>query len=317
MKLSVAMITYNQERFIRQAIESVLAQKVNFDYEIVVGEDCSTDLTRSVLVDFHRRYPNRFVPLLRERNLGGPDNFIGTLAACRGQYLAILEGDDYWISSDKLQRQVDFLDAHPDRAICCHRVQFLSETSSGEPYIFPSRVAGPYTIEDLLKGNFVMTCSTVLRRDLMGPLPDWFSKSKLGDWPLFALVARHGKIELMDDIMAVYRMHSGSTWSSMSSLARFELSTQMLKTIDEYLGFEYTNTIRQTLADSYLEMASVVRHQGKRMETARHLISCLLKGGWQAPGSRRRLAGLAAYTILGSWYKVFSRVNSANGNEPS
>src|SRR5580700_2569655 len=109
MKLSVAMITYNQERFIRQAIESVLAQKVNFDFEIVIGEDCSTDGTRAVVMDFHRRHPERIVPILRPRNIGPMRNIESTLAACRGQYLSIPEGDDYWTSADKIQKQVDFL----------------------------------------------------------------------------------------------------------------------------------------------------------------------------------------------------------------
>src|ERR1700676_4069851 len=102
MKLSVMMITYNHERFIAQAIESVLAQRVNFDYEIVIGEDCSTDRTRNIVMDFHRRYPDRIVPLLRRYNLGGPENLIATLASCGRQYVALLEGDDYWTCADKL-----------------------------------------------------------------------------------------------------------------------------------------------------------------------------------------------------------------------
>src|ERR1700737_2056019 len=127
MKLSIAMITYNHEEFIGQAIESVLAQKVNFDYELVIGEDCSTDGTRAVILDFHRRYPDRIVPLLRERNLGLMGNFARTIAGCRGRYLALLEGDDYWICTDKLQRQVDFLEANPSWAICCTRAQVKNE----------------------------------------------------------------------------------------------------------------------------------------------------------------------------------------------
>ena len=215
MKLSVAMITYNQERFIGQAIESVLAQKVNFDYEIVIGEDCSTDGTRAIVTDFSRRYPGRIVPLLRERNLGGPHNFLGTLAACRGQYLALLEGDDYWTSVDKVQRQVDFLDAYPDRALCCHRVKFLYETGSAPIDFYPLLAAGPYTIQDLLRVNFVVTCSSMLRRELIDHLPRWLFETYLGDWPLYAIIASHGKIELMDEIMATYRVHSGGVWSSL------------------------------------------------------------------------------------------------------
>ena len=189
MKLSVAMITYNHEQFIAQAIESVLAQKVDFEYEIVVGEDCSTDGTRAIVTDFSRRYPGRIAALLRERNLGGPRNLLGTLAACRGEYLALLEGDDYWTCTNKLQRQVDFLDAHPDWAICCSRAQVRNEhdISSGalraqSGTIFPvrpngalpdqnvvgllpvtPRAAGTYTLNDLLYENFIPTCTVVYR----------------------------------------------------------------------------------------------------------------------------------------------------------
>jgi len=315
MKLSVAMITYNQERFIAQAIESVLAQNVNFDYEIVIGEDCSTDGTRVVVMDFQRRYRERIKLLLRERNIGGFRNIESTLAACHGEYVAILEGDDYWTSVDKLQRQVDFLDAHPDYAVCCHRARWINETglaeTFAEAFVFPSLAAGPYAIDDLLKDNFVVTCSAVLRRDLSGPLPPCFSKTKVGDWPRYVLAAKHGKIELMDDIMAVYRMHSGGMWSSMSRLTRLEECSQMLKTLDKQLGYDYTNTIRQTLCRFHLETASIARQEGKRMRTARHVISCLRNGGWQLPGSRRMLAGLAAYALIGSSYKVFSRAKQA------
>ena len=90
MKLSVMIITYNHERYISQTIESILAQRVNFDYEIVIGEDCSTDCTRAVIMDFQRRYPDRIVSLLRDRNIGAMRNFAGTIEACRGQYVAFL-----------------------------------------------------------------------------------------------------------------------------------------------------------------------------------------------------------------------------------
>jgi len=316
MKLSVMIITYNHERFIARAIESVLAQRVNFDYEILIAEDCSTDGTRDVVTDLHRRYPDRIVLILREQNIGALQNLESSLTVCRGQYLAILEGDDYWTSVDKLQKQVNFLDAHHECAISCHRVRFIDETGDTEAEIFPPCRAGLYTNEDLLKGNFVMTCSAVFRRDLISPLPPCFSKMKLGDWPRSVLAARHGKIELMDEIMAAYRVHSGSMWSSMSQFARYKESAQMLKTLDKFLSFEYTNTIRQTLAGFYLEMASLMRQEGKRAEAARYVTSCLCKGGWQ-PGRRLLLAGLAAYVLIGSRYKVFSRANSQRATEPS
>lgn len=317
MKLSVAMITYNHERFIAQAIESVLAQQSNFDYEVVVGEDCSTDRTREILMDFHRRHPGRIVPLLRDRNLGAMRNFERTITACQGQYVAFLEGDDYWTSSEKLQKQVDFLDAHLDCAICCHRVRFLREAGSENfdvPFeVFPPHPAGQYTIEDLLKGNFLMTCSTVLRRELIGPLPNWFFEMKLGDWPLFALVVRHKKIELMDDIMAAYRMHRGSMWSSQPYATRMREAMRMLTALDKELGYRYTTAIRERVTSGYLDLASAARVKGSRMETAKYLLDYARNGGLQLP-LNRLVAGLAGYTLIGSWYKMFSRAKPANGN---
>jgi glycosyltransferase involved in cell wall biosynthesis len=316
MKLSVMMITYNHERFITHAIESVLAQRVNFDYEIVIGEDCSTDGTRAVITDFHRRYPGRIVPRLRDQNIGVMRNLEATLAACRGRYLALLEGDDYWTCDEKLQRQVDFLDTHPGSSMCCHRVQFLNETGFAEADVFPSLPAGPYTIEDLLKDNFVMTCSAVLRRDLIPTLPPWFREMKLGDWPMFALAARHGTIELMDEVMSVYRKHQGGVWSSLSSVSRSREIVRMLKALDKHLDFQYTNAMRPTigrcLAHSYLGMASIARQAGNRIETAKHLAVYLRSGGLKVPGSRRAFASLAAYTLFGSWYEAIRKARRAS-----
>jgi glycosyltransferase involved in cell wall biosynthesis len=312
MKLSVILITFNQEQFIGKALESVLAQRVKFDYEIVIGEDGSTDGTRAVIMDFHRRYPGRIVPLLRDRNVGAIRNFEATLTSCRGQYLALIEGDDYWTCDDKLQRQVDFLETHHDSAICCHRVQVLDEMGTGRKGVFPSYTAGPYTIEDLLKENFVMTCTAVVRRGLVDPLPGWFPEMKLGDWPLFALIARHGKIELMDEVMAAYRVHSGGVWSSRPPISQLREITRMLPALDRHLGFQYTRTIRRTLARSYFEMACHAREDGNRTETGKHLVNCLWHGGWQLHGSRRTLAAFAAFTLLGSWRKVFTSWNRAS-----
>jgi glycosyltransferase involved in cell wall biosynthesis len=315
MKLSVALITYNQERFIAQAIESALAQKMNFDYEIVIGEDCSTDGTRAIVVDFARRYPDHIRPILREQNIGGLQNIESTLDACRGQYVAILEGDDYWTCKDKLQRQADFLDTHPDCAICCHRVLFLDESRAQKPDprsgVHPRRPPGTYTLEDLLRDNFVVTCSTVLRRELMVPLPAAFAALALGDWPRNALAARHGNIQLMDESMATYRLHPTSVWSSLPLSRQFHEVIRMLELLEKELDNRYKRTIRSSIARFYLELAYAARSGGNRIETARHLSNCIRNGGLRLGTSPRTFAGLAAYTLIGSGYKIFSRANSA------
>lgn len=312
VKLSVMMITYNHERFIAQALASALAQRVNFDYEIVVGEDCSTDRTRAVLMDFHRRYPRRIVPLLRDQNMGIMRNLEATLRVCQGQYLAWLEGDDFWTCEDKLQRQIDFLDAHPDYAICCHRVRAVDEMDSGWTGTYPTRAAGPYTLDDLLDANWIVSCSVVYRWGSIHALPSWFLEMKLGDWPLHVLVARSGKIQLLDEVMSVYRVHSGGTWSSRSTITQLHEINRMLTALDEHLGFRYTNAIHRTLARSYRDMASLARLAGNRIETGKHLVSCLRNGGLTLPDSPRHLSGLAAYILIGSWYKVFSKAKWAS-----
>lgn len=314
MKLSVAIITYNQERFIRQAIESALAQNTNFEYEIIIGEDGSTDGTRAVIMDLHRRYPGRIEPILRDQNVGAMRNFAETIASCRGQYIALLEGDDYWTSPDKLQKQVDFLDAHPDCALCCHRVRYLNETGYAEFDVFPPCAAGTYSLEDLLNGNFIMTCSTVLRRDLVPRFPDWFFEMRLGDWPLFAMVATYGKIELLDELMANYRVHSGATWSSLPYITRFLECTRMLRALDRELDYRYTRAIRRKITLLFVDLAVAARANGSRAETARYLFDYIRSGGLRLPGNRRLLAGLAAYILIGRGYKVFSRARATNGN---
>jgi glycosyltransferase involved in cell wall biosynthesis len=108
--------------FIAKAIQSVLDQRVNSDYEIVVGEDWSTYGTRAIVMDFKHPYPDRIVSLFRARNLGGGHNIVDMLAVCQSEYLALLGGDDFWTSPDKLQHQVDFLDQHREYSIrCCQR----------------------------------------------------------------------------------------------------------------------------------------------------------------------------------------------------
>ncbi|MEM6399437.1 MAG: glycosyltransferase family 2 protein, partial [Cyanobacteria bacterium P01_D01_bin.116] len=113
--VSVSLVTFNHEKFIAQAIESVLLQEVDFSYEIIIGEDFSSDKTREIVIEYQKQYPDIIRLILPEENLGyyGQKIFVQTLQACRGKYIALLDGDDYWTTPNKLQQQVDFLDNHP------------------------------------------------------------------------------------------------------------------------------------------------------------------------------------------------------------
>jgi glycosyltransferase involved in cell wall biosynthesis len=307
------MITYNHERFIGQALEGVLSQKVNFDYEIVIGEDCSTDGTRAVIQDFQRRNPDRIVPLFREANVGAMRNFAETLAACRGEYVAFLEGDDYWTSAHKLQMQVDFLDAHLDHAVCCTRALFVEEGAQGHSEMQPQIPAGSYSIIDLFATNLVVTCTVMYRWGSVGLLPDWVFGLKMADWPLHVLVARSGKLRLLDEVTSTYRIHPGGIWSSLSPQDQKLAIVETLRTMEKHLDSQYKNQIRDALANRYLELANGARFSGSRVETARYLFYYARNGGLRLP-LNRFVAGLAAYTLIGSGYRVFSRAKPAHGS---
>ena len=162
MKVSVLVVTYNHENFIAQALNSVLAQKVEFDYEVLVSEDRSTDRTRDIVTEFHQRYPDRIRLILSEHNLNSNEVVGRGIRAAKGQYVALLDGDDYWTSEHKLQRQAQFLDSHPDCAMCFHNAVVVYEDGSREPRNWtPPQQKEFSTLEDIWMGNFIATCSTM------------------------------------------------------------------------------------------------------------------------------------------------------------
>ena len=212
MKVSVSMITYNHEKFISQAVESILMQKVSFDYEIVIGEDCSTDNTRQILLNYQKKYPDKIHLLLPEKNLGAQENSRNTLQACRGQYIAALEGDDYWTDPLKLQKQVDFLEANPEYSGAFHQIQILEQDgSSGDPLKGLQNLGNrlDVTLEDCISNTPPFhTSSFLFRRDRLH-LPQDFSRYSSGDMSLYVILSSQGKFRRIPENMSVYREHPG------------------------------------------------------------------------------------------------------------
>lgn len=214
-KVSVALIVYNHERFVQQAMESALAQRTDFEFEIVLGEDCSTDGTRRLVQRLAAEHPDRIRLLLPEKNLGLTGNVIATIAACRGEYVALLEGDDFWIDPEKLQRQADLLDRNRGLALCFTRAQVVDETGAPietKPVIH--EVKPTYTLHDFLDRVFQpRTCTVMFRNRLFARFPDWYHGLPAGDFPLHVLNAEHGDFGFLDRTTAAYRIHAGGVWS--------------------------------------------------------------------------------------------------------
>lgn len=247
MKVSVLMITFNHEQYIKQSLDSILCQETDFDYEIVVGEDCSTDGTRGILQSYQQRYPDRIKLLLPEKNLGMMANFMQTFSACSGEYIALLEGDDYWTSPLKLQLQADFLDSHPECAECFHDVEVIVEGKPEKNHLFFSKeVKSFYNLEDIVVSNFISTCSSMFRAGHISAFPDWFATMPMGDWPLHVLNAEKGTLVLLPGTMAAYRVHDGGVWSKSSRIAILEKSIRANVVINTYLDFRYGKTMNRS-----------------------------------------------------------------------
>lgn len=304
-KLSVLMISYNHEPYIARALESALAQKTNFDFEIVAGEDCSSDQTRKILLDYAARHPGKIVPLLREKNIGGCANLEDTLRHCRGEYVALLETDDFWTDSRKLQIQADFLDAHRECALCCHRVQVVYELGSADAIISPTLPAGNYGITDLFRENFIPSCSAVFRHKQNGVLPEDLKDVSPGDWARWMLIAQHGSIALLDETMATYRVYSGGMWSSATPLSRLRDTEQMLRRLNKHSGYKYSQALRLKQLEIHFELAQRVRDSRQRSQTGKEVFELLARGGLKRPEIRRAIGSCTGYFLFGSlWFST-------------
>jgi glycosyltransferase involved in cell wall biosynthesis len=278
----VSLITCNHEPYIGRAVESVLEQRTAFDFEVLVGEDGSTDRTRSLLEALRGRYPQTLTLLPPSPKLGGSANLARTLAACRGQYIALLEGDDYWTSPAKLQKQADFLDGRPECAMVFHDVRVVEE-SPPAPGCAPdvARVrhqlarqaaAGHDTIalDTLLRECVVPTGSVMFRRASCPPIPDWYRRSVIGDWPLQALTAEHGSIGYINEVLGVYRVHDqGVSWSR-SPLERCLDAIDTGQHLDAHFGGRYRG-VQQRLTLLHLRAALLYHGQGDGRDARFHV----------------------------------------------
>lgn len=272
LKVSVLMITYNQQEYIEQAIESVLMQKTDFKFELIIGEDCSTDDTLKICQMYQQKHPSQIRLLARENNLGMARNFLATLQQCHGEYLAILEGDDLWTDPLKLQKQADFLDTHPDFAMVFTRTEFFYQDIDRPGYEMPQPGQEPYTLESLLKSNFIPTCSVMYRQGTVMHLPDWLNRLEMLDWPLHVLHAERGKIGFLDERMAKYRIHSAGTYSSRKITQNYKSVLKFYNVINRYLGRTYRKAIHGYQMIICKEMSRLSEEEGARVDHLRYKI---------------------------------------------
>jgi len=313
--VSVSMLAYNHEPYIRQAIEGVMMQKTDFEFELVIGEDCSTDGTREICLEYQKRYPDRIRVLWCDRNLFREPHPAGgngerNAAHCRGEFIALCEGDDYWIDPLKLQKQVDILRRNPNVGFCfCgsktyrqaeNKYEVWNEGFStyqpglqrGRDFFVSFLLGSPPGSPNRSEWCFIMTATTMIRSSLLREMKKKYEifawALRLGDATLWL-----GASSLMDgyylpDVVSVYRITGNGLFQNPATRLGVEVDGVIVRMFffQSVLGLPLTDYPKDAVYWMFLTAMS----------------------GWQTAGRRARYAwgmlrlrGVALHAAL-RWY---------------
>ncbi len=251
--VSISCITYNHENFIREALDGFLMQKTTFAFEIIIHDDASHDRTAKIIQEYEVRFPNIIFPIYQSENQYSkginPGNQI-IIPKCRGKYIAICEGDDYWTDPYKLQKQVDFLEANPGFSLCFHNSFIKHEGLKGKDRLFCKNIVNEITdIKDVIETWYIPSASMVFRNELISPLPDWFNDIYNGDYALHLLLAHKGKIKYFNEVMSVYRKNSGALSGGVAKNFIY-VNNEIIKLLnyfDIYSHYVYNDNIKKRI----------------------------------------------------------------------
>ena len=258
--VSICCITFNQEAYIRDALEGFVSQKTNFKYEVLIHDDASTDKTAEIIREYQERYPEIIKPILQMVNQYslGLTNVSGTWNFPRAvkngsKYIAMCEGDDYWIDDQKLQRQVDYMETHPECALAFHSAKVeVQGNAVTEQMMRPykkDRIVTPEEIIDKTSGY--ATASLLFRTEMVKELPEFYNNAPIADIPLQLLAANMGYGYYMDRPMAVYRLGGAASWTTLMKQGNYEKKQQdyaaamkrMYQGYDEFSGKRFHETV--------------------------------------------------------------------------
>ena len=267
--VSIVCLTYNEEDFVRDTFDNFLSQKTTFPFEVLVYDDASQDRTPEIIKEYAAKYPDIFrVTLYEENNFKKGLGFYGLRVGfneAKGKYIAYCEGDDYWCDDLKLQKQVDFLESHPEYNVCAHETRIRNDYDSKEDGILFSQTKvnifldrtkrQHYTFEDTLTGN-IFHISSMMFRNSPIKWPEWICKVTALDMVLFMILAEKGDIYRLDDVMSVYRHNVKSITSTQqqfgNQIAFNNKSIELVSQMDEYWTHKYHKQISYVVARYYM-----------------------------------------------------------------
>ncbi len=274
--VSVCVVCYNHGQYIEKCLESLVSQITNFDYEIVIGDDCSPDETTKIIRSYVDKYPDRIRAYLHPVNLSQSNknyttaklNFLQALSNCSGKYIVNIEGDDFLTDTNKLQLQADYLEVNPDVSACFHNAQILYEDNTGrtdELLNLPDQKP-VITSTDLIADRetwFMATAAVMFRASMAFPLPEWFTKSKSGDIPLYFLLSQRGPIHYLPNVMSVYRRHlGGMSFTDIKENAVFvENRIFMYSSMNHETGGKYSDYLNPIVSKYYLQLCQANQYK--------------------------------------------------------
>lgn len=273
--VSILCITYNHEEYIAEALDSFLMQRTTFPFEIIIGEDSSVDGTMSIIKEYEKKYPHLIKIISSDTNVGMQKNFIRTFNAAKSDYIALCEGDDYWIDTHKLQKQITYLENNPQCAICCHKSENYNQENKTIINHYPKiDYEKEFSLYDLFHTNIANTCTFVYRNQYI-QLPSFFENLYVGDWPLHMIHAQYGKIKYLPENMARYRIHSQGVWSGDSLFKKLEHINNMLSNMDHYFKLKYHIYIYKTIGRNLFDQSLHFIDIDERHEFCKKLINVL------------------------------------------
>jgi glycosyltransferase involved in cell wall biosynthesis len=270
--VSVAIITHNHERFVTKAIESALAQRTNFPIELVIGDDASSDDTGRRIEVVRAQAPGIIRTLGRPTNIGMHRNLEGVLEECRAEFVAFLEGDDYWTSVNKLQLQSDILRARRSIVAVFHPAAVVDVFGKETKEMMPGVTLTEIGTQELLESNnFIPTASVMIRRSALAPLPEDYRKLNMRDWPMWVFSSLHGRWLCLPTPMAAYRVHDGGSWTSLSYAARLDAIIEALRMFAVDLPRPLAEVARRQLARMHLDALRYALASGGHKNARREL----------------------------------------------
>ncbi|MCH7321027.1 glycosyltransferase [Solibacillus sp. MA9] len=258
--VSIHCLAYNHEKFIAEALESFLMQKTNFKFEILIHDDASTDRTQEIIKEYELQHPELIKPIYQSENQYSKENSANTinlinLNRAKGKYIAVCEGDDYWIDPYKLQKQVDYLEKNPDCSLCVHGGYIV--TAAEKKVLLKNRSYKKdkdYTVGEVIEGGggLFLTNSMLFPKKYALERPAFLLNAPVGDYPYAINLSLQGKVYYIDEFMSAYRVgHSGSwtarEYNNIENKKRHYAEIEnMLDNLNMYTDYRYSDAITRT-----------------------------------------------------------------------